>query len=81
VKSLVAILLVVTLFPAFAQLLDVRHDSETTEQYCARIEKLKPNLVLSHRVELSGRIIDGSGAPFKKSVVELRVYALKQSKH
>jgi hypothetical protein len=78
VKLLAAVVLISsfgTVSWATAQLVDVRHDSETTEHYCARIEKLRPNLVLSRPVELSGRIIDGSGAPLKNSTVELRAYA------
>jgi len=66
VRSIAAILLVASVSSVFAQLLDIRHDGETTEHYCARIEKLKPNLVLVHPVELSGRI--------KKSMVKLRAF-------
>lgn len=59
---------------ASAQLVSVGPPGETREHYCAKVEKLKPNLVLSSTTRLSGQIIDGSGAPFKNSVVELRIY-------
>lgn len=42
--------------------------------YCAKVEHIKPNLKLSGRVQLKGKISDQTGAPFKDSRVELRNY-------
>ncbi len=56
------------------QLVDVGPKGETKEQYCARVEQIKPNLVLSRTTRLSGRVIDASGAPLENSIVELRLF-------
>lgn len=56
------------------QLVDVGPKGETQEQFCARVERIKPNLVLFRTTRLSGRVIDASGAPLENSVVELRLF-------
>jgi hypothetical protein len=57
--------------PAFAQLVQI---GPNNSHYCDNIEQVKPNLVLSRATHLDGRIIDQTGAPFKSSLVELRLY-------
>jgi 5-hydroxyisourate hydrolase-like protein (transthyretin family) len=41
---------------------------------CDKIERIKPNLILAVSVQLSGQVLDSSGAPIKGTVVELRLY-------
>jgi len=73
-KILAAFLIISLVPPIGAQLVNAGPPGETREHYCSRIEKVKPNLVLSRTTQMSGRIIDGSGAPFENSVVEVRLY-------
>ena len=42
--------------------------------YCLSVEHVKPNLNLSDPVQLKGRVVDQTGAPFKNTPVELRSY-------
>jgi hypothetical protein len=66
-----AVFFVLAVATAFAQLVQIgRNDPH----YCDKIENVKPNLVLLRATHLSGRIIDETGAPFKDSLVELRLY-------
>lgn len=46
-----------------------RHD----QNYCEKI-KLAPNLTVAQNAQISGRLIDASGAPFRNSTIELRLY-------
>jgi hypothetical protein len=57
--------------PAFAQLVQI---GPNDPHYCDNVEHVKPNLVLYRATHLDGRIIDETGAPFKDSLVELRLY-------
>jgi Carboxypeptidase regulatory-like domain len=41
--------------------------------YCDRI-KVAPNLIVKRDAEISGRLIDASGEPFRHSPVELRIF-------
>jgi hypothetical protein len=74
VKLPASIFFIAALATVSAQLVHVGPTNETAQQYCSRVERIKPNLVLSGATQLSGRIIDQTGAPFKNSVVELRLY-------
>ena len=42
--------------------------------YCLKVERIKPNLRLTHTTDVMGRIADETGAPLKNSAVELRRY-------
>jgi len=42
--------------------------------YCEKVEPLTPNLRVSEITRISGTVVDMSGAPFKLSRVELRLY-------
>jgi hypothetical protein len=59
--------------PLSAQLVDLP-PGESLKEHCARVEQIKPNLVIARASSGSGRIIDGSGTPLQKSPVELRTY-------
>jgi hypothetical protein len=57
-----------------------------TPEYCASVEPLRPNLVLSEDTNVRGRITDQTTAPLKNSRIELRRFvssakqvAVKQS--
>jgi hypothetical protein len=41
-------------------------------KYCAAVEPLRPNLVLTRDTAIRGRVIDQSGAPLQNSPIELR---------
>lgn len=41
--------------------------------HCGRL-KVKPNLMMEQDADITGRSIDGSGAPFRDSPVELRLF-------
>jgi hypothetical protein len=43
-------------------------------KYCDKVEPLKPNLVLSSTTHIHGTLVDGSGAPFVLSKIEVRRY-------
>jgi hypothetical protein len=73
-KLMTAICLAAMSSSITGQLVDVGPKGETKEQYCARVERIKPNLVLSRTTQLSGRVIDTSGAPLENSIVELRLF-------
>jgi hypothetical protein len=66
-----AVFFVLAVAPAFAQLVQI---GPNDPHYCDKIEHVNPNLVLSRPTHLDGRIIDETGAPFKNSFVELRLY-------
>jgi Carboxypeptidase regulatory-like domain len=66
-----AVFFVVAVAPAFVQLVQI---GPSDPHYCDRIEKVKPNLVLLSATHLNGSVIDETGAPFKNSLVELRLY-------
>ena len=42
--------------------------------FCATAEHIAPNLKLDQTTRVKGRVVDQTGAPFKKSRVELRKY-------
>jgi uncharacterized protein YecT (DUF1311 family) len=42
--------------------------------YCLKVEHINPNLIVSVSVHLKGRVADQSGAPVKKTPVELKRY-------
>jgi len=50
------------------------HTGPPDPNFCATAEHIKPNLELDRTTRVTGRVIDQSGAPFKKSRVELRKY-------
>lgn len=73
--KLMAVICLAAISPSIAgQLIDVGPKGETREEHCARVEQIKPNLVLSRTTRLSGRVIDASGAPLENSIVELRLF-------
>ena len=41
--------------------------------HCERLE-VKPNLIVEQDADITGRLIDGSGAPFRDSPVEIRLF-------
>jgi hypothetical protein len=41
--------------------------------HCERL-KVKPNLILEQDADIAGRLNDGSGAPFRDSPIELRLF-------
>jgi hypothetical protein len=43
-------------------------------KFCEKAEHLTPNLLVAEIARISGTLIDDSGAPFKTSRVELRIY-------
>jgi hypothetical protein len=63
--------IVLLLGPAVTQLIQI---GPNDPDYCYKIEKIQPNLVLHKSVHITGVIRDGSGAPFQKSRIELRTY-------
>jgi 5-hydroxyisourate hydrolase-like protein (transthyretin family) len=67
------ILLLVTVLSAkvMAQLVRV---GPPDPNYCNKVERLVPNLQVKVVAHITGSVIDGSGAPFKLSLVELRRY-------
>ena len=69
--KLFVVFLVAAVAPAFAQLAQI---GPTDPNYCDNVEHVKPNLALSRTTQLSGRVIDASGAPFENSIVELRLF-------
>jgi hypothetical protein len=42
--------------------------------YCIHAEHITPNLRLSQNARISGVVFDQTGAPFKRSPIELRIY-------
>ena len=54
-----------------AQLVQV---GPTDPHFCDKIERIKPNLELAKSMVVRGKIVDQSGALFKNSRVELRIY-------
>jgi len=70
VKSL-AMFFVAAVAPALAQLVQI---GPNDPHYCDNVEHVKPNLVLSRATHVGGRVTDQTGAPFKNSLVELRLY-------
>lgn len=62
---------------AHSQVVEVGKDrksgtSSGSNEYCASIEPLRPNLVLTADATVQGRVTDQTSAPFKKSPVELK---------
>ena len=43
-----------------------------TSEYCASVERLHPNLVLTGDANVQGRVTDQTNAPLKNSPIELR---------
>jgi 5-hydroxyisourate hydrolase-like protein (transthyretin family) len=70
-KLLPLLVIIAAVAPVSAQLISL---GRPDPHYCDHFEQIKPNLALSHASQISGRIIDQSGAPFVDSVVELRLY-------
>jgi hypothetical protein len=66
-----ALIIVPLLGPAVGQLIQI---GSNDPDYCYKIEKIQPNLVLRKNVHITGVIRDGSLAPFQKSQIELRTY-------
>ena len=66
-----ALLVALLLGPAFAQLIQV---GPSDPDYCYKIEKIRPNLILHEDVHIVGAVRDQSGAPFQNSQIELRTY-------
>jgi hypothetical protein len=62
---------------ARSQVVEVGHDGkgrplDGSPEYCASVEPLRPNLVLSTGTAVQGRVTDQTRAPFKNSPVGLR---------
>jgi hypothetical protein len=70
-------LLVIFIGAAHGQVVEVGQDGKTgpptgNPEYCASVEPLRPNLVLTGDTTVQGRVTDRTRAPLKKSPVELR---------
>jgi hypothetical protein len=70
-KFRAAFLMVALAAPAMAQSVS---PGQPVPVDCERLERIKPNLVLSGWVLLGGRIRDSNGDPVKGSIVELRLF-------
>jgi|GEM_PF-5389207 len=44
------------------------------KDYCQKLEKIRPNLILDSHATISGKITDKFGVPLENSKVELRQY-------
>jgi hypothetical protein len=66
---------IVSLLIAMASLAQcqVVHFGPTDPHYCDHF-KVEPNLRMEQDADVHGRVIDATGAPFRKSPIELRVY-------
>jgi|SRR5579864_2084988 len=49
-----------------------------TTEYCAQVERLRPNLTLKGNTNVRGRITDQTMAPFQHSPLELRRFFSKE---
>jgi hypothetical protein len=49
--------------------------------FCEKGEHLTPNLRLAEMAHISGILVDDSGAPFKTSHVELRIFVSAKQQH
>jgi 5-hydroxyisourate hydrolase-like protein (transthyretin family) len=56
---------------AWPQLVQVGADDP---DYCYKVEKIRPNLVLKNSTHITGRLTDQTTAPFENSKVQLRKY-------
>ena len=65
-----ALLVVLLLGPAFTQVIQI---GPSDPDYCYKIEKIRPNLVLREDVHIVGAVRDQTGAPFQNSQIELRI--------
>lgn len=74
VKSLILALSLLGLLAigAVAQLVQLGPKSESLRDYCARVEPLRPNLLLREDSQITGRVSDQSGDVFRNSRIELR---------
>ena len=75
-RTLSAVTAVVSILVQFtrAGICQTVHIGPIDPNFCATAEHIKPNLELDRTTRVSGRVIDQSGAPFKKSRIELRKY-------
>lgn len=68
----IPVLLVALLMgPSFAQVVQI---GPNDPDYCYKIEKIRPNLVLRDEVHIVGTVRDATSAPFQNSRMELRKY-------
>lgn len=67
----VALLFVLVIFPALAQVVG---SGPSDPSFCYKIEKIRPNLKLSKPTHVSGTISDQAMAPLANSRVELRTF-------
>jgi len=63
---------------AYAQVIQT---GATGPDYCYKIEKIAPNLILEKEIRVFGTVKDQSGAPFRNSRVELRKYVSQRKQN
>jgi hypothetical protein len=70
----VTLLMMITLTPSGADLAQAIPHTPNDPDYCYKVEKIDPNLVLDKSAHLVGKIEDPTTAPVENSRVELRRY-------
>lgn len=65
------LLIALLIGPSFAQVVQI---GPNDPDYCYKIEKIRPNLVLREEVHIVGTVRDETSAPFQNSRMELRKY-------